>query len=247
MKSIRDPFDSPMGPECFGGEDYTSYTKEVSKEVAANYPPIATPEQMTAIKEAYKLFTGSKYTQGKGFDSGFDPDAPWIQTYSGRRFCPTNPNSDAIVIQDIAHALSNICRYTGHSFEFFSVAQHSVLVSYLCNYENALYGLLHDASEAYCQDIASPIKRSVEFTSYRELEKKIQNAVCKRFSLPEKEPEDVKRADMLMLATESRDLMAPLHPDWKLDIIPAPFKIVPLAPKEAKKLFMDRFLALTNT
>src|ERR1035437_8999101 len=58
----------------------------------------------------------------------FDEDQAWIQTYSGRRFCPLSPNPDAIVLQDIAHSLAMQCRFNGHCKKFYSVAQHSVYV-----------------------------------------------------------------------------------------------------------------------
>ena len=170
----------------------------------------------------------------------------WIQTYSGRRFTPTNPNPDAIVIQDIAHALSMQCRFSGHVKRFYSVAQHSVLVSYICNFEDALWGLMHDATEAYLIDVPRPLKRSGKFDAYLEFEHKMQLAICKRFVLPEKEPESVKIADTILLATEARDLMSPLRSDWIQDVNPLPFNIDPLGPIEAKDLFMRRFFELSN-
>jgi 5'-deoxynucleotidase YfbR-like HD superfamily hydrolase len=165
----------------------------------------------------------------------------WIQTFSGRKFHPLNPVIDAIVIQDIAHALSNQCRFSGHVKEFYSVAQHCVLVSYICDSHNALWGLLHDASEAYLVDVPRPVKRSGKFSAYLEFEKTMQDAICKRFDLHPEEPIDVKLADVKLLATEARDLMSPLHPEWKSPINPLPFRIDPLPPKEAKKLFLERF------
>jgi len=174
----------------------------------------------------------------------FNPDDAWIQTYSGRRFTPTNPNPDAIVIQDIAHALSMQCRFSGHVKKFYSVAQHSVLVSYICNHEDALWGLMHDATEAYLVDVPRPLKRSGQFDAYLEFERVMQLAVCKRFDLPEKEPPSVKLADTLLLATEARDLMSPLRTDWVQPVEPLPFKIDPLGPREAKDLFMKRFFEL---
>ena len=239
----KDPLDSwgDLDPESFGGTDF---------------PPLATQEELDALNRVYlenpvlvsgkPIITESIWFKGEGLATGFKKDIPWIQTYSGRRFNPTDPNPEAIVIQDIAHALSNICRFTGHCSSFYSVAQHSVMVSYICNQENALYGLLHDGAEAFCQDIASPIKKTIEFAAYRQVEKRIQDAVYKRFGLSENEPADVKRADLLLLATESRDLMSPLRHDWNLDIRPLPFKIVPLLPNEAKVLFLERFTELTS-
>lgn len=188
------------------------------------------------------------YMKGDGFSSNrFDDNEAWIQTYSGQRFQPLKPNPNAIVIQDIAHALSMQCRFNGHTSVFYSVAQHSVLVSYLCDEQDRLYGLLHDASEYVLGDLASPLKRSGHFDSYKEIEKRVQLAVCKRFGLSEVEPASVKRADLQMLATEARDLMSPLHPDWQMNIDPIPMKIEPWTQQQSKDMFMKRFFELMKT
>lgn len=216
----------------------------------SDFEPISTPEQDTLINQLYDhnpvLKGGNDWTDGKGLFDGFEKNAPWIQTYSGRRFNPLNPNSDAIVIQDIAHALSMQCRFSGHCRYFYSVAQHSVLVSYICGFEFALWGLLHDASEAYLVDMPRPLKRSGKLDAFIAYEHKVQKAVCKRFGLPDKEPADVKRADTILLATEARDLMSPLHPDWRSPAEPLPFKIDPWTPKQAEENFLKRFNELVS-
>ena len=168
----------------------------------------------------------------------------WIQTFSGRKFHPLNPSIDAIVIYDIAHALAYQCRFSGHVRDFYSVAQHSVLVSYICDKKNAFWGLMHDASEAYLVDVPRPLKRSGKFDAYLGFEKVMQEVICKKFGLSLEEPPDVKLADTQLLATEARDLMAPLHPEWIQPVKPLPFKIDPLPPKDAEKLFLERFKEL---
>lgn len=170
----------------------------------------------------------------------------WIQTYSGKKFFPANPKTEDIHIEDIAHALSMMCRFTGHCREFYSVAQHSVLVSMQCTDANQLYGLLHDASEAYITDVARPVKRMKELEGYRMVEKNLQTVICKRFGLPEEEPEEVKIADTRLLVTEARDLMSPLHPDWVHPAEPYDFKIEGVPPYMAKRLFLERFNDLTK-
>lgn len=232
-----------LDPEAFGGEDF---------------PPIVTPEEEAVIRKFYddnpqlKHNTAWEKVERENvtvWETGsheFHPEDAWIQTYSGRRFNPTNPYVDAIVIQDIAHALSMQCRFSGHVRKFYSVAQHSVLVSYICDSADALWGLLHDATEAYLVDVPRPLKRSGKFDAYLEFEAKMQVAICKRFGLPEKEPPSVKRADTILLATEARDLMSPLHSDWKQPCDPLPFKIDPLNHQMAKDLFMKRFFELTG-
>jgi len=170
----------------------------------------------------------------------------WIQLYSGRKFYTLKPRVEDIDIEDISHSLSNMCRFTGHVKQFYSVAQHSVLVSHLCGDDNALYGLLHDASEAYLVDMPRPIKRLETFSNFRAIEHNIMSIIAKKFGLPDIEPSAVKAADIKILATEARDLMAPLHPDWIQPCEPYPFKIDPLPPAEAKDLFMDRYIELTH-
>lgn len=215
-----------------------------------DYPPIVSPEDEATIKNFYKehnfVKTNLAAEEDKEGTYVYNPNDAWIQTYSGRRFTPTNPNPDAVVIQDIAHALSMLCRFGGHSSKFYSVAQHCVLVSHICDFEDAFWGLMHDASEAYLVDLPRPIKHSGKLDVYIEYENKVQLAICKRFSLPEKEPASVKRADKILLATEARDLLVNLRSDWTLKETPLPFKINPLGPREAKDLFMKRFFELTN-
>lgn len=220
---------------------------ELDPSIKESYPPLLTEEEDLVIKKFIKenphLSNIKTEEDDKGI-YGFHPKDAWIQTYSGRRFTPTNPNPDAIVIQDIAHALSMQCRFSGHVNKFYSVAQHCVLVSYICNHEDALWGLLHDATEAYLVDVPRPLKRSGKFDAYLEFEAVMQKAVCKRFGLSEIEPASVKQADAILLATEARDLMSPIRSDWDYMVEPLPFKIDPLSHQEAKNLYMKRFFEL---
>ena len=172
----------------------------------------------------------------------------WINTYTGKRFCPLDPNPDDIDIGDIAHALSRLCRFTGHCEDFYSVAQHSVYVSQNCsqNKVEQLMGLLHDGSEFALNDCSSPLKRTPGFEYYRQVEHNLQSMIYKKFGGSAIEPKSVKISDMRMLATEARDLLPIIHPDWKLEVEPYDFKIVPLPPKEAKQLFLARFKELTS-
>ena len=103
---------------------------------------------------------------------------PWIETFTGKQFYFLDPTRDSIDIRDIAHSLAYTCRYTGHCKRFYSVAEHSILVSYLA--DDPLAGLLHDASEAYITDIASPIKPHL--TNYKELEDMLMGHIADRFN-----------------------------------------------------------------
>lgn len=208
--------------------------------------PIVSEEEADLIKKFFDTnpFKRNQEQQESQEDYTFNPEDPWIQTFTGRRFTPTNPNPEAIVIQDIAHALSMQCRFSGHLKKFYSVAQHSVLVSYLCDSADALWGLLHDSSEAYLLDLPAPLKRSGFFDNFKETEDLLMKAICKKFNLPEKEPPSVKRADVQMLVTEARDLMKNKRSDWKVNVNPLPFKIEPWSPDEAEDKFMHRFFEL---
>lgn len=169
----------------------------------------------------------------------------FIQTYTGKKFYPLNPAPETICIEDIAHALSNICRFTGHCNEFYSVAQHSILVSKFCI--NPMLGLLHDASEAYICDIASPIKQDYSFTKYRSIEKNLQNIIYKKFDIPETrvylDTPSLKTVDIRMLKTEYLQFMNQYDDiDWQMDtILPYNIKIIPMQPKEAKEEFLKTF------
>ncbi len=230
----------------------TSEQEDLLKELHNNYPEFDTrveAEKLAAVTPKPVDFQATVqhtvFHEGTGIDKGFDKEAAWIQTHSGRRFNPTNPNPDAVVIQDIAHALSMQCRFSGHCKKFYSVAQHSVLVSYICDSKDALWGLMHDASEAYLVDVPRPLKKSGKFNAYLEFEARMQEAICRRFGLPMQEPPSVKAADTKLLATEARDLMSPLHPDWIQGVDPLPFLIEPWDHDKAKDMFMKRFFELT--
>jgi hypothetical protein len=130
-----------------------------------------------------------------------------ITTYSGVRFWPLLPNPDDILIEDIAHSLSLQCRFAGHTRVFYSVAEHCVRVSQLCRPEDALWGLLHDASEAYLSDVPAPLKVLPEFEAYRAAEHALQQLIAVRFGLAPEQPASVTEADQAMLRIEMRDLL----------------------------------------
>lgn len=239
-----DPFDTTLL-----GNGVPNYVLDPTS-LKDKFPPLATSEELDALERLYSNTpkpdnTRSVFYDGEGIEKGFNEGA-WIQTHSGRRFNPLDPNPEAIVIQDIAHPLSMQCRFSGHCKKFYSVAQHSVLVSYICDSQDALWGLLHDASEAYLVDVPRPVKRSGKFEAYREFENNMQKAICKRFGLPVKEPPSVKKADTILLATEARDLMSPLHSDWRQPTDPLPFKIEAWDQQYAKDMFMKRFFEVTG-
>lgn len=167
----------------------------------------------------------------------------WILTNSGKHFDYADPQPDQIDILDIAQGLANECRYAGQCRVFYSVAQHSTLASQIVSHEHALEALLHDASEAYCKDIPRPLKHMLP--DYKEIEKRVEAAVFSRFGISNLPP-SVKAADLVMLATEQRDLMAPHDDEWALiaEVRPLADRIVPLTPFQAKVEFIDRYYEL---
>lgn len=128
----------------------------------------------------------------------------FIKTFSGKHFYYDRINKDNIDINDIAVSLSNICRFAGHLSHFYSVAQHAVLCSQLVPQEFAFEALMHDATEAYCQDIPAPLKRLLP--DYKRMEEKIDAVIREKYGLPPVMSTPVKYADLIMLATERRDL-----------------------------------------
>lgn len=178
---------------------------------------------------------------------------PFIETFTGRRFRPLAPVVDAIAIEDIAHSLSNQCRFSGHVRQFYSVAEHSVRVSRLLedlgeSIEVQLWGLLHDASEAYLVDLPTPLKSDEQIgRGYRSAERTLMAAVCQRFDLDPIEPEAVRYADAVMLATEVRDLMFGRPDHWSgLTHRPDVENIHPWGSTFSEGIFLSRFEQLTK-
>lgn len=166
----------------------------------------------------------------------------WIQTASGKAFYPLNPNPNDIDIDDIAHALAMKCRYNGHTSHFYSVAEHSVHVSFYVPAQYALWALLHDASEAYLPDISRPIKPHM--AGFRAIEDRVMNAVTVRFGLQMPEPVAVQMADTAILHDEKAALMPHDPLPWNLPGKGLGVRIECWSPTEAKVKFLQRFRAL---
>ncbi|MCE9891499.1 HD family hydrolase [Citrobacter portucalensis] len=171
----------------------------------------------------------------------------YIQTLSGKKFNYLTATIDDINVEDIATALSNICRFAGHLPEFYSVAQHSVLVSQIVPPEFAFEALMHDAAEAYCQDIPAPLKALLP--DYQRMETYVDGLIRFKFGISLEQAAVVKYADLTMLATERRDLEIDDGSKWEiLEGIPCSdlVQVIPLRPGQAYGLFMNRFNELVE-
>jgi hypothetical protein len=169
-------------------------------------------------------------------------------TFTGRYVKPFELTREDIHIEDIAHALSNICRFTGHTSSFYSVAQHCVIMSQQPDIYRAkagLHALLHDAAEAYLGDLCTPLKKLPEMAVFCEAELRARVAIAEHFNLSLPEPTIVEEHDLIALATERRDLM-PSNGVWLIvkDIEPYPQRIIPWVPAKAERMFLNRFMEL---
>ena len=166
----------------------------------------------------------------------------WILTFTRKPIYPLNASVEHLDIEDIAHALSNQCRFSGHTSHFYSVAQHSVHVAELVADKFKFAALMHDASEAYLQDMPTPIKAMMP--QYKEAEANLQVLIEQKFgvSMSDFAKIVVKEADIKMLATEARDLMGDPQ-DWPTlqDISPLDARIQPWSPQFAKEQFLKRY------
>jgi hypothetical protein len=173
---------------------------------------------------------------------------PYIQTVSGRRVNPFEPDPGDLDIGDIANALAHQCRFGGHCRRYYSVAQHSCLIADLVvarggSDADALWALLHDASEAYLLDLPHPIKHRSELGRlYAEAERPLQEAILERFGLPREPPASLKPLDRALLATERRAVAAEAWHWPELDgFEPLDLEIDPWPPERARAEFLARY------
>ncbi len=183
----------------------------------------------------------------------YDPDdgyntLGWIETYTGRMVTPLLPDSATLGITDIAYALANKCRYSGHTQRFYSVAEHSVLMSQYGNYlspEIARWALLHDAVEAYLPDIPRPIKPGIP--GWAEIEHRMEVAVLHHFGLDPLRAltrEAVKTMDTRILLREAETLLVSGGLNWQIPGDPLSVRIEGWHPELARTHFLTSFTLL---
>ena len=183
----------------------------------------------------------------------------WKQTIGGRIMRLLDPRPEDFDIEEIACVLSRLVRFGGHTrrdLPTYSVAEHSVRVSHACDPADALEGLMHNAAEAYISDVTAPVKEAMRAlqgswhgsrrSPFDVIEDGIARAIAERFHLRFPWPPSVKRADLVLLATEARDLMAPPPQPWGLPYEALPGRIEPWAPERAEAAFLARYSELAK-
>ena len=170
---------------------------------------------------------------------------PTITLMSGAEFDFLNPWNSDFGIDDVAHALGNICRYAGHCSGFYSVAEHSLHVSDVAvGFE--LEALLHDAAEAFLGDVTRPLKQLLP--DYKRIEREVTAAVFNRFGVSNISAARVKEADLRVLAAEQRQIMPPGTDDWAdaAGVVHAPITVRFMPPRAASEAFMARYRLLAG-
>ena len=170
---------------------------------------------------------------------------PTITLVSGRRFDFLNPHCSDFDIEDIAHGLAHICRYSGQCRAFYSVAEHSILVADNAG-DFAYEALLHDAAETFIGDVTRPLKQLL--LEYKRIEAAVQDAIIVRFGMDRRFEDTVKHADLRVLAAEQAQVMAPGCAAWAAEagVNPAPIQVRHLNSAAAKRAFLTRFEKYRN-
>jgi len=170
---------------------------------------------------------------------------PHILTVSGNYFNFEHPESSTYTIEDLGHSTANICRFTGHVITFYSVAEHQVRGSLEIDPKYALDFLIHDCGEGLAGDVSTPLKHMIK-PLYGPIEERIERDIFKKFGCPFPMHPKVKEMDLIMLATEKRDLMPASGGEWEMlkGVKPLNKIIKPWSPKKAKKMFLERFYQL---
>jgi hypothetical protein len=175
--------------------------------------------------------------------------ATFIETYTGRAFWPLNPKVEGLSIIDIAHALSNQCRYSGHVAFFYSVAQHcSLLAEWLAKRGGSpldcLQILMHDAPEAYLVDVPRPVKQYMP--EYRVWDHAVDAVIRKWMCWDFPRPSFQDEFDSRIIVDERRQLMSQSLNDWGHKLEPMGIVIEPWTPEEAEQTFLTQYAAYSH-
>lgn len=173
-----------------------------------------------------------------------------ISTVSGGSFDVLNPCAEDVNLEDIAHALAMNCRYNGHTNQFYSVAEHSVIMSQQGDPEHALALLIHDAAEAYLTDIPRPVKEM--FPAFSTHEMGVLMVILEALELPSIDVNGwaaIAEADLRMLATERPQLLPKVTDSWPClhGVTGYDVKLPCWNPEKAKAEFLKRYCELTNS
>ena len=167
----------------------------------------------------------------------------WIQTWSGHPFWVAHPSAEDIFIEDIANALSQQCRYGGHTRRMYSVAEHCCHVHDASSASNKLAALMHDAGEAYLLDVPRPLKSLL--VGYQEIESGLMAVIATKYGFAWPLPEEVKYLDTEIIADERAQAMAPsVDGFWNKQPSTLDVVIKFWSPSEAASEFLTRFGAL---
>ena len=169
---------------------------------------------------------------------------PTIALASGNYYDFENPEGSVLTLRDIATGLSNICRFTGQTVDFYSVAEHCVHCSYLVPEEDAFAALMHDAAEAVLGDVSRPLKSLLP--DYKAIEARVERAIFHSFGLPPVLPDSVKQADKTMLAIERIQVMGNRDPWGGLPEASAVVKLNFWSPLQARREFEFRFAKIVT-
>lgn len=176
-------------------------------------------------------------------------DDHWIGLLSGAQFNYNKPEESDVTLDDLASALSNICRFSGHLPAFYSVAQHLVNTSRIVRPEFAFDALMHDTAEAFTNDLPTPLKWALPI--FKELEVKIESAMAQKFGFNYPYPPEVKTADTEMLLLEKKyvkldDREWPAYAGIKFEHQRDLVDLKPWQPCRAKREFLERYEELKN-
>jgi len=207
---------------------------------------------LQAAKDAQAVLDGARaddltFNGGRGLTKDEGRVGDFCQTWTGTRFYPLDPRPEDVKIEDLIFGLGNMCRYNGQ-VRFYSVAEHSVLVSKLVAPEHALAALMHDAPEFLMADMTRPFKRAIgRDNAYFKIEEQIwEKAIAPKFGLPAKLPQEVINADTELLGLEKQVLLVRSDP-WYLPFpTPTHLQINCWQPPYSQWCFLRRFCDLTG-